>query len=595
MKSFILFIVFTVLCKFSFAQNIQIIPKEPKQNGKSEIYHKLKIPSQPTSYYKRFKYYPRTQIIDWEKSLEQINKPEQYKGNLHGCGIASNYGRNVSTGKYEDGFMYYIEKCKFVDGQKNGPFIINELYVSCTYESLGSKYTYYLTEGECIMKGNYVNGKIDGTTVVQTFITFNEQPKSGVIQINFANGEFADQKITYPERVDASNFGWSYFPEILFKDGKVKEIRGQDFEDQTTYYYKYSDSTCEVLKYTKRPLCFNKFTFSQNALMNLEVNGSSLESYKLYWDKLSSQFLLQGNYRLFSKGGKSFMDTSVLLANYNFKDGKRIGSTHIWHYTKNGKNGDTPQLILNYENDLLNGKCEQYYEDGKLAISTSFLNGFPVGETSTYYNPGNKVFKLKSQIVPENGKPVVLTIDQLGERSNDNIESIKLIREKGGVISDMTAYGLFTSIVYKLDSIQTNGTWIKVSTAEKDFSYYNNGKPMVMFIINKDKPVDFKDIKYFDQTGKEVYSLIKAKEELTKKSIELKQQNEKRDNELRNCKWCNKSVRFGDMLMLGSCSCFDNNHKPVNLSLTWPDYFCSRECRMKYEKECCRKNGYSFE
>jgi antitoxin component YwqK of YwqJK toxin-antitoxin module len=534
------------------------IPVKPiKENGKSKIYYELL----------NYKFIPNTQIIDWHSSLRKIENKEAFNPK--------------ST--------YLIENAKYENGKKNGEFTLTLCQLNVNAAQTG----YYLSDVLDVAKGNYINDQYDGTITIYSLIDMKE--KTGYINLEFLKGQIKDQTLKYPEVLtrQVGKTSFSFTPTIVFKNGKVSEIFSCDVYP---YYKKYVESLVYTSQYNGKPLCFNQFSFisqvnqqyiNSKSLIDLNVNNLALEVFMSEINNAGEE-QINGSYRLF-KANSAFFDTSTLISNFNYLDGKRNGEAIIWDISKNGKNGDSSLIKLNYKNDLLDGTCYLYYPDGKLAVSAIFDKGFPIGEAISYYNPpNNKVFLLKT-VIPrwvDNGG--ILMINQIGDWSDVDQEAINTIREKGGRISDLSGYGKFSSVNYELDSMKTNGKWFKGSVASNDVSWFNNGKLMVTLYINKEKPTEYTDIKYYDETGKEVYSLIKAKEDLKKDYAE-------KANEKTSCIWCQKEFRFGDRFILDDCTCFSKEDGSEHSVILWSSkFFCSRDCRMKYEQEQCRKNGYSY-
>jgi antitoxin component YwqK of YwqJK toxin-antitoxin module len=550
------------------------VPVKPiKDKGKAKIYYELK----------GFVYIPNTLLIDWNNSIKKIETQESWNPNK----------------------IYLIETCKIENGKKNGEFSLT--FCKLNQTTLG----YYLTDIYDVVSGSYLNDQYNGSISIMSYIDLKE--KEGIFKIEYENGKIKDQTIKYPELIK-DIIGFSFYPIIDFKDGRVNEILSLDLATNMIFYNKFVKNKCSVIKYTDKPTCYNKFSFLSkeyedkninSSLIDLNTNKRSLEIYDCLWNEKEKKYLINGNYRLFRLESK-FLDSTNLVASYNFIDGKRNGEAMIWDLNKNGKSNDLPFIKLNFKNDMLEGKSELFYSDGKLALTGSFDKGFPVGEVVSFYNsPNFKVFKLESlvpQWVPNGG---ILMPYQIGKWCDDDLGQIKTIREKGGTISDLNGYGVYCKITYKLDSIKSNGIWHKGSSATEDYSLFNNGKPMVTYLIDKEKLGQFKNILWKDQTGKLVYSLNDAKQELSV-SIENKANEiEKKNNSTVKCEWCVKPIKYGDALILleREVRCYYSDGDRVNLDLL-PFYsgmkyigkpYCSEKCKMDASKECCRISGYKNE
>ena len=542
--------------------------KQIKENGKAKIYYELK----------QYQYIPHTKIIDWKNSIRKIESQEPFK----------------------EKSIYLIENVKFEDGKKNGAFELSLCKLNVNQAMTGC----YLTELVNVVKGQYVNNEYDGAISVYSFIDLKE--KEGYLTLQYLNGKISDQILRYPYPITCTigSKNFSITPQIVFKNGKVDEILSCE---TYPFYKKFNGSIIFNARYNGKPICFNQFSFLKTSdqqknnfksLIDLNVNTLTLEVFNS--DLSGANEKIVGNYRLFKVNDNIFFDTSILISSYQYIDGKRNGKALIWDISKNGKSGDNPYIQLNYLDDLLNGVSQQYYPDGKLAISANFSKGYLVGETTTYYNmPNYKVFTVEP-LVPrwvDNGG--ILMINQIGKWGDQDQEFIKSIKEKNGDISELNGHGLYSKTFFVLDSMQSNGVWYTGSIAFKEYTVFNSGKPMVTFTMNNEKKGQYSEIRYFDTNGKQVYSLRKAKEELLVKLDQLEKERIKKDNSIINCNWCKKSFRFGDRINLQECHCFDRTDShSINL---WVDLysdkgldFCSKDCRMKYEEECCRRNGYSF-
>lgn len=554
----------------SYAQWVfnNIPAPEIKEDGKCKVYYELND---------KYEYIPESNLIDWKNSMRRIESLEPIK----------------------KGQKYLIEKFRQKKGLKNGEFTF-----MLTNVKVGESGGVFLSDLGIVMSGEYLNNEFNG--IISSLNEINKN-KEGYINIEYTNGKIKDQTIKYPE-LNKDYIGFSFNPVIEFKNGLVSEILSIDKDTKLTSYKKFNGNKCTVIRYNELPLCFNNFSFLDQEYIDkhkdsktifINTNKLSLEIYDSKWNGEKKQYLIDGNYRLFTLQNK-FLDSSTLVANYFFIDGKRNGQAKIWDINKNGLTGDKPYIQLNYKNDLLEGKNEQYYPDGKLAISASFSKGYPSEVTSYYNYPENKVFtsenKIPQWVVPNGG---VLMIDQIGKWSDKVGENVhvNLIKAKGGSIKDLDGHGIYCKINYKTDSILSkNGKWFKESRAMDDFTIYNNGKPMTKVIINKQKLGEIEDIIYKDQTGKVVYSLKMGIQDAKVKENKENKVLEELSNAIIKCEWCNKEVKFKDGNETDWCPCTDiKTNKKTNLVLGRFHFFCSNKCRTEFQKDKCISQGYKYE
>lgn len=577
MRNFLFFIILT-LNWFITAQKLPTIkPEELKSKGKNKIYYSLK---------NGYKYIPNTKIIDWYASLEKIQISEEYDSKK----------------------MYFVESAKYLDGQKNGEFEISLLSLKNKETSLGT--IYWLAESEAVMSGNYTNNFLNGTVAMLTFIDFKSQ--TGILNLQYQNGKLTNQTVTYPypilcERSPYSDVKLVLVPSVKFENGTVKELNHIE-KDEFPYKKVFNADQIITMRYTHDPLCFNSFSFKTNSylkdVMNLNVNKFGIE---VFTEKLDmGKTYLEGSYRLFLPMGNSkTFDTTKLVANYKYLNGQRNGLAQIWYETDNGLNGDNPTIEQNYKNDLLHGESRLFFSDGKVALQANFINGYLCGETKTFANgPNFKVYSLdgisRRSTDGLGGVLLVYHINESHKFSNELNESINLIKEKKGKISENTGYKLFSKANYVIDSTTTsNGNIVKYSKVKDYVSIYNNEFEIVKKYFDKNDPSKPTEILYIDETGKQVYSLTQAISEVNAASKVLQKEADKVNNQIVICHYCNTQVKLGNSVSNGDCDCFTvkNNGVKEKISIyvreIWP--FCSRKCLTDWEKQTCKKNGYTWE
>jgi hypothetical protein len=576
----ILLMLFLVISNLAFMQKLPELNVKPiKEKGKAKIYYALKS---------ELVYFQNTKLIDWQGSLEKLESSETYNPNK----------------------QYFIESCKFSDGKKNGPFTISQVKLNEIKTNFGSVYN--LSDGSEIITGNYLNNRFNGEIKFLTFIDLDS--KEGYVQLDYENGKIKDQILKYPNPISnilGGNLNFSLVPIISFKNGKVSECIHMEKQGLPYYLSVKDNNTISYIRYTNSPICYNSFSFLDGKdkgknLINLNTNTLSIESYTMEYDSDKKKYLFEGSYRLFAKTDKLF-DTTRLVAQYNFTKGKRNGVSKIWDISKNGNNGDKPYIISNYKDDLLDGKSEMYFSDGKVAVSANFSKGYLEGEAVSYYNsPAFKVFKLENAVSRWIDGGGVLLIHQIGDFGDDDIGNVSLIREKGGVTDDFNGYGIYSKMNYKIDSIynKSNGRWDKGSIVTEDYYNFNNNQIIVKYIIDKKEPWKNKNTIWYDKNGKIVYSLEKLVEDLNQAKERLAKEKEEKNNSIVSCEMCGKKIKFGESKILyeNEVRCFDNG-KRVNLDIL-PRYsgmkflekpYCTEKCKIDASKECCRISGYKTE
>ena len=81
-----------------------------------------------------------------------------------------------------------------------------------------------------------------------------------------------------------------------------------------------------------------------------------------------------------------------------------------------------------------------------------------------------------------------------------------------------------------------------------------------------------------------------------KKAIEMEVENQKYLNTEVKCSACNKGVQIKNAKEnWGGCNCLKNNKENIEVYGNVKTYFCSIQCKMIFEKDCCKRNGYFYE
>jgi len=590
-------LVFTITINLGFAKNnntlfgkeliVSMQNIKEMKNGKCKIYYEVE----------EYIFYENTNLIDWKKTLKKIEKP-------------------IDPDPRK---KYFVEKCKLVNGLKQGSFSISVCDVNSFETSQGTQY--YISKNKVAVTGNYSNDEFDGTIKALNFIEIKgksiRERVADYLTIEYENGKFKDQNIQYPIVITSAN-GFEFTPFVTFKDGKLSEILRFDFENNLPFYQKYEGSTSFVMRYTKKPYCSNHFSYlnkgkvMQNRIFNmLNDDDLNLEVYTSKLDDRNGTYLVNGNYKLFHTRSKLFDTTEInLTATFNFFDGKRNGVATIWYISKLRESVRYPLVQLTYKNDLLHGKCDMFFSNGKLAVTATFFEGLPIGEAISYANPDKyesyllieKVMNKKISYSEWKQADVHKTIDMIDEIVDIGGSDYKVfcnkIKKHGGEISDLIDYQIYSKINYKIDSIKLeNAGWIKLSVPAENYSLFNNNKPMVTFQIKKTREESWfinivEDIFYFDKNEKIVYSLKKQEKE--KAANEEKVKKELQPYSIVKCSWCkNVEFEYKDGIICNVCRCVDSEGRSTRIDLV-PALVCSGKCRHEAEEDCCQRNGYKF-
>jgi hypothetical protein len=541
MKKIVLLFLGILFSNFTFLQTLPKIDVKPsKEKGKVKIYYRLKS---------ELKYIPNTKLIDWQNSLEKLESPEVY-----------------NTKK-----KYFVENCIYKDGKRNGEFFLSELKFQ------NNK----LIAGSGFIQGIYLNDKFDGKV---KFVNSTDGYRK-IVEIEYKQGSIADQQVLLTSIY--SKYTIEYLIKYTFKNGVVSEINADSEKKDIKFYHKINGDFCLNRKY---------YIVSDWLSYWLEYYTQDLPDYASY--NFKEPLVKEGEIRVFMGNTQKTFDTTNLVAIINVTNGGiRNGLSQFYD---NGKLKEE----CNFKNGFVDGKCVRYFKDGKIEIESLFSDGY-IKEVSFYsdgsdFNTNYINYKgipransqpFTSESIPFSyisdtyqGKRISrFFLDQLVLEENKYQTNFEIIKASGGKISAASG----PQLLYKLNFISDE----KYSYVQ-EYSWLNNGKPMVTYIVDKDKH-DLKDVLWKDETGKIVYSLNK-KLEADKKAKETI------NNSIVNCSFCSKKIKFGDAVITGGdCNCFEYKNgekKKIHVGIFLKEtYFCSRKCVSDFERDCCRKNGFSFE
>lgn len=581
---YFLFFIFSI--NHTFSQWVFDIVPEPKINedGKCVVYYELS---------EKFKYIPGTEIVDWKNSGRKINTNEPIKQHS----------------------KYLIETYHKKNGLKKGKYTLS-LSIPTTLSSgaLTLSHDLYAEVGK------YLNDKLNGVKSIYliNYKNYIESYKfdNCYLYLNYQEDIIIDTLIKFPiypcEIATKDKFfrTINLEPFIQLKKGKVIRSLFIDNNNNPCYYLGEKNHLNQYLRYTRYPIYYNEFSYFTNdfSYSQKEKEFPSLEFFSIKQGLDYKSKLYEGLYNLYVPQNEiNIFDTTFLSATTNFNAGFRNGLCKEWGLDKNGYI-DTPWYIFNYNNDLLDGESKEFFKDGKPRVIANFSKGYLEGiaKLYTYGNPSEKLSRSVSKW--KNKKGGITHISQIYEKSYNNLEEsnlsenyvndLALIRQKGGVIDDYNGYSLLMTINYKVDSIynQNKEIWDKGSVALEDYFVYQNNKIIVKYELDKTKPWKTANVIWYNKNGNELYSMAKLNKENQNKLQIMILENQKQNNKIVKCDWCAKNHKYGESKMIDHCNCIDRkNGNLISPQLFKWAMFCSNECRSKYDKDCCIRNGYTYE
>ena len=190
---------------------------------------------------------------------------------------------------------------------------------------------------------------------------------------------------------------------------------------------------------------------------------------------------------------QQFYQDGKLAAQISFKDGKNHGKIFMYH-----PNGKVAKLIT-FEEGIPNGDFADYYSTGQLQKQGTYTNGKILGEAKTYYESG----KLKSEI----NTIEVEMIDNKNLISGTNKEYY----EDGTLKQNLTlTKGNGTVDKYHPNGIiHTHGEYNNGLPNGEFREYYNDGKLRIVYAM-QDGKIDGKSTHYFED-GETISMIISNK------------------------------------------------------------------------------------
>jgi hypothetical protein len=490
-----------------------------------------------------------------------------------------------------------FEKVKYTDGKKEGKFewFINEKKTG--NKNMGLVVVEGVTYYPTIMKGTYINGKLHGTLSL-----YNTKTESKICDIEYLDGKPIDQNIIFSNqniKIPGTTITQSFKEEFIFKNGTLVEINVLD-NVLPQRYVKINDGW-KVLKYTEKPYCFNNYSFltkqeindnNYKSLVELNINNVGLEVYST-----NKNFEIEGEYRLFQTGSVLF-DTTHLSGIVHFENGLRNGKATFWDRGRNG-HSENPFITANYKNDKLHGKAVLYYSWlGMPAATMNFENGLLSGSLISFWD-ADKGY-------PFVGKNIAakctfyggfLMPYQVGDFNQDILGSIEEFQKKGNPMEIPKGYFRFSEQNYVIDSVFNKklNLYVKYSKVKGSYSWNSSENKSVYFWVIDNKG-EVKDFAIMDENGKNIMTMSGLTETINNNLEKKRKEEEKILNTVIECEYCNGSVKIRDAVITwGGCDCFQDNNDKIGIYGTVSTYFCSQKCRVDYEKDCCKRQGYSYE
>jgi antitoxin component YwqK of YwqJK toxin-antitoxin module len=450
--------------------------------------------------------------------------------------------------------MKYFEKVEYKKGIKQGPFYL----YSGRKDSKGN---YPL-----IASGQYLNGKISGEVSMFSYST-----QQRICSSVFEEGALKDQEIMIEERdirySNATNF--AVFGEQKVYP-KIRIIKGVCVEEVVTFFpdYKY-----KLVRLVKNNNGFTRYLYGRNLVSGIVNVSNGLEVAQL-----NSDFKLNGIVSIY-KETKVVYDTSAVEYRANYINGILNGISS-WYDSQSGQK----VMESNYVEGDLNGVCRLISKSGQILVEANYSKGLLNGKFVSYYlNDGSNISVGGPICVDKRNSDLYNVVEGISTQDIFK-ETIPMLKKRG--------YQLETEGYFKF----CEANFINGILQDKYMYFHSNGAKLFKAEISNCLETDWN---WYDRNGKEIYSLKQQKLELVKKDQDLQEEVIKRNNTLIPCNWCKKSFRFGDRINLQECHCFDtkDGHSItmfIDLFSTKGVDFCSKDCRMKYEEDCCRRSGHTF-
>lgn len=495
------------------------------------------------------------------------------------------------TGKLDN--ATYFEVVEYKNGIKSGVF-----KVYSTEKNRNGKYP-------LLALGEYENGEITGN------LYYTDNNNSTLCTIKYSQGTIINQEAILStvsmKHPGTDNITYNFNEKAVFKNGSITEfyaLNSGNYVKELPQKYVRTDKGWVVYKYTEKPTCFNKFNYltereinnnNSYRLIDLSTNNPNNPGLEVY--KTDNDFMIEGEYRLY-QSGNSLFDTTHLSAIVFYQKGIRNGKAKFWDASRNGHT-ENPLITANYKNDKLHGESVLYYNrSGKPAAKMTFEEGFLKGELIAWWDADNHNPFVGKNIInrwTKNGG--VMMPYQVGIFNSEIFVEIKSFQDEGNDMILPSGYFRFAKKYYEIDSSYSESTrsYIKYSKVKGNCSLYANEVTKYMDCVY-DENGELKDFAIMDKNGVDIFTMS----DLQGNKRIIHEAEKKREEEIRNtvvkCEFCGTEVTIGNAkITWGGCDCFQDNGDKIGVYGTVSTYFCTQKCKVDFEKECCRRNGYKFE
>ncbi len=532
-------------------------------------------------------HFPNSDLVDWSASLVPVDD-ETYAGIAQKRAI-STHGENLQS--------VYIESCEYRDGLKQGPFNVK-------YYPYRAGSGIDVANGKTMLNGLYVNGMLHGK------VSMGDSYADGIraCEIEYDNGRVVDQTIVF----QYASYGHVNLPSVnqiigatpymTIAAGKVvedfREI-GKNQNDKKWCRTMHLSATEQVeMRYSVTAPPLRYCTFGKEEVDWISKGFAYTEV--LCNRYIEGKWSYSGPYRVFlvadhvnnnaSVDIAQFADTTQLVASFSLVKSQLHGPASIWRRGQNGKSGDSPWMTVEYQNHRLSGLAKMHFGDGKLAVVAEFWNGSLDGLVEIYgasderYWPYHLGTKVKGSARCMNAPFFEGTIVPMRNW-------LQIIADKGEALNTESPYGLYARGVYK--PIEVEGE--VYSMPASDIEYYWDGKRVAKLVANPEDIANPKDVLFYDNSGKLVYSVKQIAGEILRNEEERQKEKERLLKEPFTCAWCSRESIMKNAVMWIDCKCFDRVDEPVEIAGGLVGkWFCSRACASEANKSCCTQSGYHY-
>lgn len=281
---------------------------------------------------------------------------------------------------------------------------------------------------------------------------------------------------------------------IFLEQFQVDKLTGEINGDYCLYLVKFEDY----------------FTFEEFQLYQRHT-GLNLDDKNQLAIAQRDSYFSKEKFREFSESQLDDKNKFALVAKYSYFKGEKKGPNYFYNIK------GSVVWKINYENDLLHGVCERYYEDGSLGCKMNFEKGLPIGEAVSYYNSKESIAFFHAEVKSDHSKGGVylpMNIFKFYDQASIKKNFIETVKNNNGKTSEFVDNQIFNKCTYLIDSIpNANMGYERFSYMKEDESViYNNNKPIYKVTIDHNSKYKAKPSSKFvllDETGKVVYTGVK--------------------------------------------------------------------------------------